>query len=396
MKTETWLAFGFGAVFLLLSLVFALVAFYLPKPANPEIVGNFLYVMQVILAISASGVAAVIPGFLSVNVQQKLGAGGTFGVRAGGAIAVFVLIFVFDPKSRAIEQMSQRVAYNEALEKCRSYIASMGPAAAGAIQYCMEARDYDPKRWEAYWQLARAYLSYGNYDQSVSNYEKAIELMLDRKYSEVKEPAHVKQELRTQFAVMSNGIATGLIGMANSGSDRTAKIALFERSLSAIEKARWFMKPPSKDPDPLLNLVQYNYALDLAYIWLTKDQSEAGKELFDKAVGGFRDFLTLPGAVPQWAQYHLACLFSEAATRFSDASAEHYQTQALTFARAAVDSLSHTQNERTPIQARSMKCLLLSNPPSCQRPHGSEPMICTRLAVLVQTDSDLIKAVTNL
>jgi uncharacterized PurR-regulated membrane protein YhhQ (DUF165 family) len=88
MKIEVWLAFIFGVVFLIITLAFALIGFYLPRPANPEMVGNFLYILQVVLAISASGVAAVIPGFLSVNIQNRLGEKGKFGIRAGGAIAV--------------------------------------------------------------------------------------------------------------------------------------------------------------------------------------------------------------------------------------------------------------------------------------------------------------------
>jgi hypothetical protein len=72
MKIEVWLAFIFGVVFLLISLLFALFAFYLPKPANPEAVGNFLFVLQVVLALAGSGVAAVIPGFLSVRIQRQL------------------------------------------------------------------------------------------------------------------------------------------------------------------------------------------------------------------------------------------------------------------------------------------------------------------------------------
>ncbi len=395
MKTETWLAFGFGAVFLLLSLIFALFAFYLPKPANPEIVGNFLYVMQVVLAISASGVAAVIPGFLSIHTQQKLGTSGTLSVRAGGAIAVFVLIFIFDPKSRALEQMSQRVGYNELLEKCRSYIAFTGPAVPGAIQYCIEARDFDPYRWEAYRQLARAYLSYGSYDQSVSNYEKAVEVMLGREYSKVKVPDDVKQELRTEFALVSIGIAMGTIGLANSAPDRTTKIGLYERSLLAIEKASWFIKRPSKGPDPLFNQVQYIYALNHAYIWLTKDVSEAREELFKNAVDGFKQYLTLAGSVPQWAEYHIACLYAEAATRFRDASTQWYQSQALVFIRKALDSLGRTQNDRSPIQLQMMKCRLLQ-PQNCQPSQGSEPMICAAVAILVQADHDLNKVVIGL
>src|SRR5258708_7727030 len=148
MKTEVWLAFIFGVVFLLISLLFALFAFYLPKPANPEVVGNFLYVMQVVLAIAASGVAAVIPGFLSVTVQRKLGKRGAFGIRAGGAIAVFVLVLAVNPRSLALEQMNKRVGFNERLEKCRSYVPVVGSPLSGSLQYCLEARNFDPTRWE--------------------------------------------------------------------------------------------------------------------------------------------------------------------------------------------------------------------------------------------------------
>ncbi|MEM9766179.1 MAG: hypothetical protein AAF968_27510, partial [Pseudomonadota bacterium] len=46
---------------------------------------------RIILALSAAGVAALVPGFIDVQYRQL--------VRAGGAMAVFVVVFFFSPAS---------------------------------------------------------------------------------------------------------------------------------------------------------------------------------------------------------------------------------------------------------------------------------------------------------
>ena len=74
-------AFTFGVVFVAVMLV---VSLYAPNPTDSQ-----FFVFRVVLAAAAAGVGAVIPGLIKVNVGGH--------VRAGGAIALFVVIYWFNP-----------------------------------------------------------------------------------------------------------------------------------------------------------------------------------------------------------------------------------------------------------------------------------------------------------
>ncbi len=50
-------------------------------------------ILRIVLALAGGGVAAVIPGFLDLNVK----AGTKLGLRAGGALAVFVVLYFWSP-----------------------------------------------------------------------------------------------------------------------------------------------------------------------------------------------------------------------------------------------------------------------------------------------------------
>jgi tetratricopeptide (TPR) repeat protein len=394
MKTEVWLAFAFGAFFLLISLAFALIAFYLPKPANPEMVGNFLYVMQVVLAISASGVAAVIPGFLSVNVQQKLGKAGTFGIRAGGAIAVFVIVFLVNPKSITLDQVNQRVGFDERLSKCMSYIPVAGAPLSGALEYCREARDFDPNRWESYRQLARIYYWFDDYKGSIENYKKAISILVGKDPDTITNRDQIAADFVTEFCLMEYGIAMGSVGLANLGQSSAEKIASYQASFAAAEKSGWFVHATRDPGAQLYTDLLYIEALDDAYIWLEEDD-KPHRDIFDAAVTGFERFLKQPGAVPQWAEYHLSCLYVEAAHRFGSGQATAYDAQARAFLVKSLQDLLHSQTEKAAIQYKLMKCRLKS-PDVCPPPRGSEAMICRSVTRLVQGDPEMETLISNL
>ena len=86
---EKVLAFVFGVVFVVVLLA---VAFFVPNPTA------FQYtVFRIVLALAAAGVAAMIPGFLQVNISTWL--------RAGGALAIFVIVYFYAPA--ALEQLQQ-------------------------------------------------------------------------------------------------------------------------------------------------------------------------------------------------------------------------------------------------------------------------------------------------
>jgi hypothetical protein len=85
-KLQMYLSFGFGVVFVVIMLTIALLK---PDPSN------FQYsVFKTVLALAGGGVACMIPGFIEVRVGPW--------VRAGGAIAVFVVLYFFSPASLVV------------------------------------------------------------------------------------------------------------------------------------------------------------------------------------------------------------------------------------------------------------------------------------------------------
>jgi hypothetical protein len=72
--------FVFGIAFVVILIVLAI---FFPNPTPFQYV-----VFRAVLALAAAGVAALIPGLLNVDIPA---------VKAGGALAVFVLIFYFSP-----------------------------------------------------------------------------------------------------------------------------------------------------------------------------------------------------------------------------------------------------------------------------------------------------------
>lgn len=79
--SDRLLAFGFGVAFLTAILVIAIV--------QPNPTGFSYTVFRIVLALAAAGVGAVIPGFLQVSYRNLL--------RAGGAVALFVIVYFFAP-----------------------------------------------------------------------------------------------------------------------------------------------------------------------------------------------------------------------------------------------------------------------------------------------------------
>jgi hypothetical protein len=81
---ENWqklTAFGCGVLFVALMLIIAIA---IPNPTATQ-----WFVFRVVLALAAAGIGAVIPGLIVVNVSKV--------VRAGGAIALFVLVYLLNP-----------------------------------------------------------------------------------------------------------------------------------------------------------------------------------------------------------------------------------------------------------------------------------------------------------
>lgn len=83
------LAFSFGVIFLGIILY---IAFIIPNPTV------FQYqIFRITLALAAGGIAAMIPGILNVNLPSFL--------TAGGALAVFVVVYFYSPAQIAIQEI---------------------------------------------------------------------------------------------------------------------------------------------------------------------------------------------------------------------------------------------------------------------------------------------------
>ena len=80
-QLEKLIAYVFGLIFIIALLILA-IAF--PEPTQFQYV-----VFRIVLALAAAGVASMIPGFIEVQISNV--------VRAGGALAVFVLVYFYNP-----------------------------------------------------------------------------------------------------------------------------------------------------------------------------------------------------------------------------------------------------------------------------------------------------------
>ncbi len=85
LSSQIIIAFIFGATFVVALLVLAIVR---PTPSPFQ----FL-VFRITLSLAAAGVAAMIPGFINLEVSPSVG----LVIRAGGALAIFVIVFFFNP-----------------------------------------------------------------------------------------------------------------------------------------------------------------------------------------------------------------------------------------------------------------------------------------------------------
>lgn len=89
---QVYLGFGFGVAFIIVLLA---IAFLKPDPSD------FQYsVFKTVLALAGGGVACMIPGFIEVRIGPW--------VRAGGAIAVFVVLYFFSPASLVVSHSTPK------------------------------------------------------------------------------------------------------------------------------------------------------------------------------------------------------------------------------------------------------------------------------------------------
>lgn len=95
-QAQHWAAFVFGIVFVIVLLTLAI---FFPNPTA------FQYtIFRTVLALAAAGVAAMIPGFISLSISKW--------IRAGGALAVFVVVYFYSPAAMVSSTSSHATYIN--------------------------------------------------------------------------------------------------------------------------------------------------------------------------------------------------------------------------------------------------------------------------------------------
>src|SRR5450755_424260 len=95
--------FVFGVVFVTILLV---VAVFIPNPTEFQ-----FFVFRVVLALVAAAIAALVPGFLNIQSQVYRNK-----IRAGGAVAVFVIVYLINPP-RIMDAVPSRVVAEDKSER---------------------------------------------------------------------------------------------------------------------------------------------------------------------------------------------------------------------------------------------------------------------------------------
>ncbi|HTG34132.1 MAG TPA: hypothetical protein VLB76_14485 [Thermoanaerobaculia bacterium] len=116
-RSERLAAFAFGVIFVIVLLALALFV------SNPT---PFQYIVfRVVLALAAAGVAAMIPGFLQIQIAQW--------IRAGGALAVFVIVFFYNPAQLVTHTapLERLVTLQEGTYEAVDLLTNVGGAAGG-------------------------------------------------------------------------------------------------------------------------------------------------------------------------------------------------------------------------------------------------------------------------
>jgi thioredoxin-like negative regulator of GroEL len=169
---ESVMAFAFGVIFC------GILAYAGLRKAPITDVGQF-FLLRVLAAISAAGVAAVIPGMLHV----KIGQGRLFTIRAAGALGVFALIFAVNPPEllrppgeatlAAMDRDFAQGLYDDA-SRYADQILKVNPNDAEALNTKGGAAFYAANYPSAAEYFRRAHLSRPDDDIVTSNYANAL------------------------------------------------------------------------------------------------------------------------------------------------------------------------------------------------------------------------------
>lgn len=198
ISLEVLLAFGFGFFFCIILAYAALRAQPITDP------GQF-FLLRVLAAVSAAGVAAVIPGMLNIQIGQ----GKLFAIRGAGALAVFALVYQVNPpelisqpsesKRSAMEGAYSQGLYRDAGRLADELLSANAKDAAAlnikggvafydgnyslAVEYFSRGHASAPKDTLITSNLANALVETGAYNRAIDLFVSINDGARDRSFS---------------------------------------------------------------------------------------------------------------------------------------------------------------------------------------------------------------------
>lgn len=323
MKPDQIAAFVFGFIFVAIMLI---VGIAIPNPTSSQ-----LFIFRTVLSLAAGGIGAVIPGFLDVKISVY--------VRAGGAMALFALIYMVNPPLLVAGSPQFQTAMwrgDQALSE------SNYPAAR---QFYKEAARLDPGNWKPFDQLGRVESRDGNFALSLHDFKTAV-----------------GKKGRPDGSILY-GIAEAEDALQQPEEEKKYLI-----------EARKRLAPNSQ----LLPDVTFDLGLVNLELWLTNGIPKETEE-YRQSDLAFQRFLEEGGQPAQWALYCRACLRAGRAEdpSLSDAARRRFSAQANDGLEKAVAALSQYQSDKAPYQEQLMRILLTT--PSHRRHRPGEAPACPPL-----------------
>lgn len=341
-RTHTWelvASFAFGVMFLIAMLVIAIL---IPRPT-----GHQMLIFRIVASIAVAGIGAVVPGFLIVNIPPY--------VRAGGSLALFVMVYMINPPAL----VSDYTPFSDSIRRAETAVADQNYTAA--ITFFEKAKQAKPENWIPYNGLGRVYYKKGEYILALDNFKKAFKLQ---------------------------GETDGALAYAISVNQDS--IGQYEEALKSLEIAERLQQD-----SPLKVDIVFDKGLMNLILWLNQNAPKESQS-FRNAESCFRSFLDQGGSPSHWAYYHLACL---EATRTHDTSLisekrSQLRTSAISNLERAVHELANYQSNKAPIQRQMMRTLLAQ--PSANVRKGGMPVSCPALVETWKSTRGSIDSLTTI
>lgn len=270
-----YLGFAFGCVAIIVVLASIFLVGFVGQNFDQHLVYTLLDFLQLILAMALAGVASAIPGFLEVFTRYSIPKRWVLGVRAGGALAVFVLILVLRPA----DGLKEMVNYNRTLADAKlslgwSRSTSGNVAGPNAYELCQELVRLDVDRWEGYYCLARYHFFRREYMEMSSSARRSLVAYVSASPEKVVDSAFIKTARIKDLDGIEiiRNVALAEMGLVRfQRSDPSLARAAFKKSSKAIRQ---------------LNILSRELPIDLSYdeelleliVWLGQSPQDTLRE----------------------------------------------------------------------------------------------------------------------